>query len=360
MDFTTLTIKLLQVLAHFVGNYGFAIIVLTIIVRVALWPLNVSQQKSMRMMQSLQPKIKAIQDRYKSNPQMMQQKLMEFYKEHKFNPMGGCMPLLVQLPIFILLYSALMSPQFIQIAGDTSFGFLSRLDTTLRASAGRSFDGEFGISQGDTFMAGKIAKVYLPNEVLANVKVKNPNKAVQIQGEFKPGDTVDFKVDLDYLDLRFEQLEKIEKAEIAVTDMSNKEVENITFTKRGSVLAATVPTIKVERNFHWDVFMLIALFAITMFLSQKIMMATNKSQSSDPTQEAIQKSMGTFMPIMIIGTFVIIPIPAGVLLYLVTSNIIQIVQTVIVNKQIDIEHSKTGGIVTDSEIANAKKIEPKG
>lgn len=360
MDFTTLTIKLLQLLAHFVGNYGLAIIVLTIIVRLAMWPLNVSQQRSMKMMQSLQPKIKAIQDRYKSNPQMMQQKLMEFYKEHKFNPMGGCMPLLIQLPIFILLYSALMSPQFIQIAGDTSFGFLSRLDTTLRASAGRSFDGEFGISQGDTFMAGKTAKVYLPNEVLDNVKIKNPNKAVQIQGEFKPGETVDFKVDLDYLDLKFEQLEKIEKAEIAVTDMSNKEVENITFTKRGSVLAATVPTIKVERDFHWDVFMLIALFAITMFLSQKIMMATNKSQSSDPTQEAIQKSMGTFMPIMIIGTFVIIPIPAGVLLYLVTSNVIQIVQTVIVNKQIDMEHSKTGGIVTDSEIANAKKIEPKG
>ena len=59
------------------------------------------------------------------------------------------------------------------------------------------------------------------------------------------------------------------------------------------------------------------------------MMATqkNKNGASDPTQEAIQKSMGTFMPIMIIGTFVIIPIPAGVLLYLVTSNIIQIVQT---------------------------------
>ena len=55
-----------------------------------------------------------IQDRYQSNPQMMQQKMMEFYKEHKFNPMGGCLPLLIQLPIFILLYSALMSPQFKQ------------------------------------------------------------------------------------------------------------------------------------------------------------------------------------------------------------------------------------------------------
>lgn len=361
MDFTTLTIKFLQLLAHFVGNYGFAIIVLTILVRVAMWPLNVSQQRSMKTMQTLQPKIKAIQDRYKSNPQMMQQKLMEFYKEHKFNPMGGCLPLLIQLPIFILLYSALMSPQFIQIAGDTSFGFLGRLDTTLRATAGRSYDGQFGVSQNDTFMAGKVAKVYLPNEIIENVKIKNPAKAVEVQGEFKPGENVDFKVDLDYLNLKFEQLEKIEKAEIAVTDMANKEIENVTFTKRGSILAASVPTIKTENAFHWDVFLLIALFAITMFASQKVMMATTKSKNgaTDPTQEAIQKSMGTFMPIMIIGTFVIIPIPAGVLLYLVTSNIIQIVQTVIVNKQIDNEQANLNNVVTDSDIANAKKVEPK-
>lgn len=361
MDFTTLTIELLKGLAHIVGNYGVAIIVLTVVIRLAMWPLNVSQQRSMKMMQTLQPKIKSIQDRYKNNPQMMQQKLMEFYKEHKFNPMGGCLPLLIQLPIFILLYSALMSPQFIQIAGDTSFGFLSRLDTTLRATAGRSYDGTFGVSAGDTFMAGKVAKVYLPDEVLENVKVINPNKAVEIQGEFKPGENIDFKVDLDHLNLKFAQLNEIKKAEIAVTDMSNKEIENVTFEKQGNVLAASVPTTAASRAFHWDVFALIALFAITMFASQKIMMAVNKPKDGavDPTQEAIQKSMGTFMPIMIIGTFVIIPIPAGVLLYLVTSNVIQILQTVIVNKQIDMEHDRTKNIATDSDVSGARKIEPK-
>ena len=180
MDFTTLTIEVLKALASIVGNYGVAIILLTVVIRLAMWPLNVSQQRSMKMMQSLQPKIKAIQDRYKNDPQKMQQKLMEFYKDHKFNPMGGCLPLLIQLPIFILLYSALLSPQFIQIAGDTSFGFLSRLDTTLRATAGRSYDGTFGVSQGDTFTIGKTAKVYLPTETLDNVKIKNPAKAIEI------------------------------------------------------------------------------------------------------------------------------------------------------------------------------------
>ena len=230
MDFTTLTIELLRGLAHFVGNYGIAIIVLTVIVRIALWPLNVSQQRSMRTMQTLQPKMKAIQDRYKNDPQKMQQKMMEFYKEHKFNPMGGCLPLLIQMPIFILLYSALMSPQFIQMAGDTSFLFIHRLDTTLRATAGISNDGVMGASQYDNFVLGKTAKVILKNnEVLDNVKIDKPNKALEIQGQLVPGENIEFKMSLDHLDLKFSQLDNIATAEMSITDLNTKETEKVNF-----------------------------------------------------------------------------------------------------------------------------------
>ena len=158
MDFTTLTIKVLKMLS-IVGGYGIGIILLTIIVRAAMWPLGVSQQRSMRTMQILQPKMKAIHERYKNDPQQMQQKMMEFYKEHKFNPMAGCFPLLIQMPIFILLYSTLMSPQFISMAGDSQFLFIKRLDATMKTSAGVSNDGIFGVSKFDTFMTGKTAKV---------------------------------------------------------------------------------------------------------------------------------------------------------------------------------------------------------
>ena len=360
MDFTTLTIELLKTLAHFVGNYGIAIIVLTIIVRLALWPLNVSQQRSMKMMQTLQPKLKAIQDRYKNDPQKMQQKMMEFYKEHKFNPMGGCLPLLIQMPVFILLYSALMSPLFIQNAGNTSFLFINRLDTTLRATAGVSNDGVMGASQYDNFVLGKTARVILKsNEVLENVKIDKPNKALEIQGQLVPGENIEFKMSLDHLDLKFSQLDNIAKAEMTITDLNTKETENATFERKEGLLIASVPSIAVQRSFHWDILLLIALFGLTMYLSQKIMMATQNSASSDPTQQAIQKSMGTFMPIMIIGTFVIIPIPAGVFLYLITSNIIQIIQTVIVNKQIDAEEAQKKALVSDEDLQNARKTNNK-
>ena len=224
MDFITLTIKVLKMLSV-VGGYGIGIILLTIIVRAAMWPLGVSQQRSMRTMQMLQPKMKAIQERYKSDPQKMQQKMMEFYKEHKFNPMAGCFPLLIQMPIFILLYSTLMSPQFISMAGDSQFLFIKRLDATMKTSAGISNDGVFGVSKFDSFMTGKTAKVYFKTDLdpIDNVKIEKPNKAVEVQGELVPGEPADFKVSLDSLNLKFSQLDQIEKAEIAITDINTKE-----------------------------------------------------------------------------------------------------------------------------------------
>ena len=363
MDFVGLTIELLKILASFVGSYGLAIVVLTLIVRAALWPLNASQQRSMKMMQTLQPKLKAIQDRYKSNPQVMQQKMMEFYKEHKFNPMGGCLPLLIQMPIFILLYSALMNPAFIQAAGNSKFLFINRLDTTLRASAGISNDGKMGTSKYDTFIPGKVAKVYLPDEVLDNVKITKPKNALEVQGEIKPGENIDFKMSLDHLDLKFSQLDKIEKAEITITDINTKEMENITFKRQDGLLIASVPTVEIKKEFHWDVLALIVIFGITMWLSQKLIMSqTNKNKAElDPTQEAIQKSMGTFMPVMIIGTFVIVPIPAGVFIYLIVSNVVQVIQTLVINKQLDKEVAAKKVAASDgSKVIEAEIVDDKG
>ena len=339
MDFVGLTIEILKALAAlFNNNWGLAIIALTIIVRLAMWHSSVSQQRSMRVMQALQPKMKMIQDRYKSDPQTMQRKMAEFYKEHQFNPMGGCLPMLIQIPIFILLYTALISPQFIQQAGKANFIFIDRLDATIKSNAGVSFDGKFQASPRDVFQAGKTAKVYLKNgEILDAVKINQPTKAVIVQGAVVPGESLDLKIPLDNLNEKFSILDMVEKADIDILDISTRETEKVEFVRSGDNLISSVPTDKVETAIHYDVIFLIILFAITMFISQKVMMAQNKNQPQDPTQQAIQKSMGTIMPAMIMVTFIFIPIPAGVLLYLVTSNIFQIFQTIIINKKLDKE-----------------------
>lgn len=359
MDFTTITIDALKALSNIVGSYGLGIILLTIVIRVAMWPLSVSQQRSMKMMQTLQPKMKAIQDRYKNDPQTMQRKMMEFYKDHKFNPMSGCFPLLLQMPIFILLYSALMSPQFIQMAGNSQFLFIKGLNETLRTTAGISDDGIMNVSKYDTFTLGNTATVYLPKETIEKVKVEKPNKSLEVQGSINPGEPVDLKISLDSLDLKFSQLDQIQKTEFTVTNSANRESEKIEFVRKGGILVASMPTKEVKSSFHYDVLVLIILFALTMLASQKIMMASSQSQNMDPTQQAMQKSMGTFMPIMIVGTFLFIPVPAGVLLYLITSNVIQVVQTVAINKQLEIEDAKKKQKIDEDAVVTAKKVEIK-
>ena len=88
-------------------NYGVAIILLTILIKTLIYPLTYKQMASMRKTVDLQPKIKALQEKYKNDKEKANTAVMELYKEHNVNPMGGCLPILVQLPIFSGLYFTL-------------------------------------------------------------------------------------------------------------------------------------------------------------------------------------------------------------------------------------------------------------
>ncbi len=93
----------------YVKNFGFGIILITVIVKLLLFPLSHKQMQSMKKMQAIQPQMKAIQEKYRKDPQKQQQELSQLYKKHGVNPMGGCLPLLIQFPIFIGLYQVLMN-----------------------------------------------------------------------------------------------------------------------------------------------------------------------------------------------------------------------------------------------------------
>lgn len=103
-----LLLKFLDLLYGIVRNWGWAIIILSIAIYLALFPLTVKQMRSMKEMQMLQPRIEELKKLYKDNPQKLQKETMELYREHKVNPLGGCLPLLLQMPIFFALYQALI------------------------------------------------------------------------------------------------------------------------------------------------------------------------------------------------------------------------------------------------------------
>jgi len=99
---------LLRTLNGAIGNFGVAIIGMTLVIRGLLFPIAQKQFSSMAQMKAVQPKMKAIQERYKDDKQTQQQKIMELYKEEKVNPLAGCLPLVIQIPIFFALYKVLI------------------------------------------------------------------------------------------------------------------------------------------------------------------------------------------------------------------------------------------------------------
>lgn len=100
-------LALLNFLYGFVGNYGVAIIIVTILTKIVFFPLAQKSYKSMKQMQKLQPQITKIREKYKHDKQRMNQEVMQLYKTYKVNPMGGCLPMLVQIPVFIAFYKVL-------------------------------------------------------------------------------------------------------------------------------------------------------------------------------------------------------------------------------------------------------------
>jgi YidC/Oxa1 family membrane protein insertase len=100
-----------------IPNYGVAIILLTLIVRIVFWPLTHKGTESMKRMQELQPKLKELQQKYRDKPQKLQQETMALYREHKVNPLGGCLPMLIQIPVFFALFNVLRSAIELRFAG---------------------------------------------------------------------------------------------------------------------------------------------------------------------------------------------------------------------------------------------------
>ncbi len=126
-------LSILELFQRVTGSYGVAIILLTILVRLLLYPLSHKQMTSMSAMQKIQPRLKVLQEKYANDKQKLNEEMMRLYKENNVNPMAGCLPLLVQLPIMILLFRVLMD---YDVADASFFGI--HLENTLLYGMGQA------------------------------------------------------------------------------------------------------------------------------------------------------------------------------------------------------------------------------
>ena len=118
---SALLLRLLNILHGFIANYGVGIIIISAATKLVFHPLTLSSMRSMKLMHHLQPEVKALQERYKGDAQKMNQQLMELYKKHKVNPLSGCLPMLLQMPVFFALYNVLLNSIELRGAGFMSW-----------------------------------------------------------------------------------------------------------------------------------------------------------------------------------------------------------------------------------------------
>ncbi len=100
---------LLEKIHGYVGNWGWSIVLLTVLIKLAFFPLSAASYKSMARMKEVQPRLMAMREQYKGEPQKLNQAMMEMYRKEKINPLGGCLPVVIQIPVFIALYWVLLS-----------------------------------------------------------------------------------------------------------------------------------------------------------------------------------------------------------------------------------------------------------
>src|SRR5215218_9332419 len=143
-----------DLIGNFDGSWGIAIILMTFTVRIAILPLTFKGVKSMQRLQTLQPEIKKIQERYKDDRQRMNQEVMAFYQREKVNPLGSCLPLVLQIPFFISLFYLLRSAEFkADIAGNAAFGPIDNLAEKI---------------SGDPVLLGTLIVLYVGTQLAAS------------------------------------------------------------------------------------------------------------------------------------------------------------------------------------------------
>jgi len=135
-------------------NYGLAIILLTLAIKFAFWSMTAKQYESMEAMKKIQPKIKELQKKHKQNPQKMQTEMMVLYKEHGVNPLGGCLPMLIQLPFMIALFTTLRSPEFMQITAGKAFLWIKNISFAETMDFGNTADAMYQTASASGLTSG--------------------------------------------------------------------------------------------------------------------------------------------------------------------------------------------------------------
>jgi YidC/Oxa1 family membrane protein insertase len=261
-------------------NYGVAIILFTILTRLAMLPLTIKQYQSTAKMQKLQPKIQELQRQYRNDKQRLQEETVKLYQTEKINPMGGCLPLLIQLPIIMSLWPVIQTP--------------------LRYMVGKTVEQITALTDMFRSLTGSAAPAIQEMELITYFR-NTPSAMAQAEsaGLLQSSDLLN----MNFLGIELSRVPTYDPAVLF-----------------GENMGIYLPLLLIP-----------IIGVVSTFISGKISMAASAAQSAGNQQAAsMNKSMQFVGPVMtLIFSF---QMPAGILVYWTTGYLIQIAQQLIINK----------------------------
>ena len=331
-----------------VPSYGLAIIALTLVVRFVLFPVSANQLRSMRRMKIANPvmqqRIKEVQERYKSDPAKQQEELAKVnsanFKEFG-NPLSGCLPAIVQLPILFALFATLRGSPFADINYSLNFQVSAPTDSQAQVQ-----HQPFTSPSQNVYFADR---VHFP--VLATA-VNGTSLAIGEQSKIilQTAQGQDFQaLSSEYPDVELTPQWKVTKGQDLVEVLADgtviaKQAGDVTvqvavpglasnkgflFIKALGKTGATNP----DGSINWDIVVMVLGFGISLYANQSISSGSTP-KGSDPKPEASQQdTMNKLTPIIFSGMFLFFPLPSGVMLYMLIANIFQTLQAFIVAKE---------------------------
>ncbi|MEH1826514.1 membrane protein insertase YidC [Nostoc sp. C052] len=320
-----------------VPSYGLAIVALTLIVRFALYPLSAGSIRNMRKMRIVQPlmqkRMAEIKERYKDEPQKQQEEMVNVQKEFG-NPLAGCFPLLVQMPVLLALFATLRGSPFASASYSVNLQILpAEQIEQIQPQAFATAPQNIYVADGEHV---KVAAIIPSGNKLA---VGEQTKIQYQTVEGKP-----FQVLLaEHPENKLIPDWKITKGEDKIKIDAEGNVEAL---QPGEVsIQGTIPGLAAEKGFlfidalgrvgaqdpdgtiHWDIVAMIVFFGISLYVSQ--MLSGQNSSGGNPQQDTVNK----ITPVIFSGMFLFFPLPAGVLMYMVIGNIFQTAQTYLLSRE---------------------------
>ncbi|MGK7942972.1 MAG: membrane protein insertase YidC [Microcystaceae cyanobacterium] len=335
---TNIMLPILDFFYGIVASYGFAIIALTLVIRLALYPLSAGQIRNMRKMRITQPLMqerqKKIQERYKNDKAKQQEEMAKLMQEFG-NPLAGCLPLLVQMPILFALFATLRGSPFSDINYTVDVQILPE------AQIERVIPQPFVTKPQNIYIEDG---VHYPISALLPAGNKlGVGEAATIEFQTSEGKTLN-QLAVEYSEQPLQPRWEVTKGEERV--QVNEDGTVTALAPGEATIQGTIPGIAANTGFlfieelgrvgvtgedgkiNWDILGMVLFFGLSVYLNQEL---SGQKGGTGAAQQ--QQTVNKITPLLFTGMFLFFPLPAGVLMYIVTANIFQTLQTVILMRE---------------------------